>query len=196
MAESRSIHRIWTVSNVLSLSRILFVIPVIHYLHLGKTDPSYSLTALVFIVLGSLTDLFDGWLARKLNQVTDFGKIVDPLADKVGMAIVILFLATTREDFPFWFFGILVVRDLLIFFAGLYVRTRYNHLFVSNLLGKTTVTIIAFMVAVYTVKELYLLDRLYETLLWLSTGLLVASFSSYLFKFYTFLHTFRSHNKS
>lgn len=171
--------RIFTVSNMLSLSRIVIVIPIIYFLDLGNSEPRQNLTAFALMIIGGLTDTFDGMLARKMNQITNFGKVVDPIADKIGMAAILAFLAISRDDFPFWFLVLALVRDLLIFSAGLYIKKKYNYLFTSNMLGKITITVIAFMVATYVIKDIYGFQTSYQVMLWLSVILLVASFYVY-----------------
>ena len=69
---------VWTVPNVLTMLRLVLV-PVFAVLFF-RGDRKASLA--VFIA-ASLTDLLDGYLARRLNQITDFGKLFDPLADKL-----------------------------------------------------------------------------------------------------------------
>ena len=71
--------RIWTVPNVLTMFRLAMV-PVYWVLMMG-----YRLNywALGVFVLAACTDMLDGFLARKYNQITDFGKLMDPLADKL-----------------------------------------------------------------------------------------------------------------
>lgn len=87
-------HRI-TMPNILTILRILLV-PVYMGLAMAGTPVSDWLAFLVF-VLASLTDKLDGYLARKNNQVTSFGKIMDPLADKLLVtAALIVFLQQNR----------------------------------------------------------------------------------------------------
>lgn len=179
--------KIFTLSNVLSLSRIVIVIPIIYYLDQGTQDPAQNLVAFALMLIGGLTDTLDGMLARKLNQITDFGKVVDPVADKIGMAFILAFLAISRPDFPLWFFILALARDILIFSAGLYVKKKYGYLFTSNMLGKITITIAAVMVTVYVVKDLFGLEMFYRFLLWISAMLLVASFVLYAKRLFDFL---------
>lgn len=179
--------KIFTVSNILSLSRIVIVIPIIYFLDLGNTNPRHNLTALALMIIGGLTDTFDGQLARKMNQITNFGKVVDPIADKIGMAAILLFLAFSRDDFPVWFLIVALVRDILIFSAGLYIKNKYAFLFTSNMLGKITITVVALMVTVYVVKDVFLIEGFYVFLLWVSTILLVTSFYVYVLRLLKFL---------
>ncbi|MBL7996189.1 CDP-alcohol phosphatidyltransferase family protein [bacterium] len=185
--------KIFTVSNILSLSRIVIVIPIIYFLDLGNTNPRHNLTALAFMIIGGLTDTFDGQLARKMNQITNFGKVVDPIADKIGMAAILLFLAISRDDFPVWFLVLALIRDILIFSAGFYIKKKYAYLFTSNMLGKITITVVALMVTVYVVKDVFHIEEIYLFLLWISTVLLVTSFYVYILRLRKFL---RSHKNT
>lgn len=181
-----------TASNLLSLSRIASLAPILYYLHLGNTQPDYNLIALIIMFVSALTDTFDGWLARRLNQVTEFGKVIDPVADKIAVAVIPGYLAFTRPDFPMWFFIAAIARDVLIFSVGLYAKNKYNYLFTSNFLGKLTVTVIALMVFVFVVKDFFLIEFLYRVLLWSSAALLMASFISYALRFKKFIHQLNS----
>lgn len=71
--------------NLLTLSRIPLMVIVVALLHPweGKTIPWLWTTALVLFLFGALTDWMDGWLARRLGQVSDFGKFMDALVDKI-----------------------------------------------------------------------------------------------------------------
>ena len=184
--------KIFTVSNLLSLSRIVIVIPIIYFLHLGNADPVHNITAFVLMIIGGLTDTFDGLLARKMNQITDFGKVADPVADKIGMGAILAFLAVSRDDFPLWFFGLALVRDLIIFCSGLYIKKKYDYLFTSNMLGKITVTVVALMITVYVIKDFFALTQFYLFLLWVSTFLLIVSFYVYTRRLQRFLKSIHS----
>ena len=80
--------KIFTVPNVLSAIRIILV-PFIVYFYLKK----YVLTATVLVLLSGLSDMLDGFIARTFNQVSDLGKILDPIADKLTMVAIIFLLA-------------------------------------------------------------------------------------------------------
>jgi CDP-diacylglycerol--glycerol-3-phosphate 3-phosphatidyltransferase len=186
---SPQIHngRVFTASNFLSISRVLLLVPILYYLDLGVHEPHYNLYAVLFMLLAGLTDLFDGLLARNLDQVTRFGMIIDPLADKVCTSVIIVFVALTRTDFPFWFLLIAVGRDAIIFSVGLYLKRRYNYVFMSNWLGKWAVTVLALSVTVFVLKELWGLERYFFLLLWLSVVLLTISLLVYARRVLVFL---------
>lgn len=80
--------QILTIPNLLSVVRLL-LIPVIVWLYCGKQE--YT-AAVVVILLSGITDIADGIIARKYHMVSDFGKILDPIADKLTQAAIILCL--------------------------------------------------------------------------------------------------------
>ena len=81
---------IWTLPNFLSLFRIL-IIPVLVYL-LTFADPFSSLLAALLFLVASFTDYLDGYFARRNQSVSDLGKLLDPLADKLMVAAVLIML--------------------------------------------------------------------------------------------------------
>ena len=91
--------RFWTVPNILSLVR-LFMIPQIVWLYCVKQD---AVTTGVLLVLSGATDLVDGYVARRFDQVSDFGKALDPIADKLTQLAMLLCLVTQypKMIFPF-----------------------------------------------------------------------------------------------
>jgi CDP-diacylglycerol--glycerol-3-phosphate 3-phosphatidyltransferase len=110
---STSAFTVWTVPNCLSFFRIA-IIPVLVYL-LIFSDPVSSASAAGLFLFGSLTDFFDGYLARRNKAVSDFGKILDPLADKLMvLAVLIMLAAMDRPDhygIPGWLVVVIVARE-------------------------------------------------------------------------------------
>jgi cardiolipin synthase len=100
------------IPNLLSLSRII-LIPVFLYL-LFIPAIWARIGALAVFLLASLTDLLDGWSARKLNQVSEFGKFLDPLADKILVLATLLALVILDPLVPLWMAMVIVGRDMLI----------------------------------------------------------------------------------
>ena len=86
-------------SNILTLIRII-IIPII-VLCIYLKDPFFGWTAFVLFCLASVTDYFDGYLARVRNEVTNFGTFLDPIADKLLVAAVILIL-TSKSIIADW----------------------------------------------------------------------------------------------
>lgn len=123
--------RVWTVPNALSLLRLAGV-PVFLWLVLVlKADG----LALCLLMLSGITDFLDGYLARRLNQYSPLGEILDPVADRLYILAVVVGLAL-REIIPWWVAVALPLRDLLLWGLVPFLRTRGYSALPVHLLGK------------------------------------------------------------
>lgn len=104
---------VWTLPNLLSLFRIC-IIPVLVYL-LTFNDRTSAAWAAVLFLIASITDYFDGYFARRNRSVSDLGKILDPLADKLMIiAVLIMLVAMDRPgepSVPAWLVVIIIARE-------------------------------------------------------------------------------------
>lgn len=98
-------------ANVMTALRILLV-PVIVVLLLLQR-PTADLWALVLFIVASLTDTADGWLARRYGQVTRWGKLWDPAADKILVLGVLATLVVTGA-IPWWVLAVIALRELAV----------------------------------------------------------------------------------
>ena len=96
------------IPNILTISRLFLTFPLIIFLELNKTNLVFTL-----IIIGGITDYFDGYFARKLNLKTKFGAIIDPLTDKIFLLIPLLWLCK-MGTIPFWSLAIILFRELII----------------------------------------------------------------------------------
>lgn len=101
--------RIVTIPNALSVARLLGV-PVFLWLILG---PQADVAAFCLLVLAGVSDWVDGYLARRLNQRSRLGILLDPLADRLYIAATLLGLAL-RGIVPWWLVAVLVAREVLL----------------------------------------------------------------------------------
>ena len=104
-----------SIPNMLSYLRIV-LIPVFIYLLSLKTLEAWTLAVIVFII-AAFTDFLDGWVARLLKQETEFGKFIDPVADKIlviSALTAIIVIDRNFEIFDSWMIIIIVGRDVLI----------------------------------------------------------------------------------
>ncbi|MDF1545537.1 MAG: CDP-alcohol phosphatidyltransferase family protein [bacterium] len=119
--------------NLLSLSRI-FLAPIIIY-YVALQDNRAALIALVLMTIAGLTDGLDGYFARRFKQITKLGLMIDPLADKVMAAILIVGLIIYR-DFPLWLAGLVIGRDLIILAASAVMLKGRDVVIPSSEIGK------------------------------------------------------------
>ncbi|MCB2177881.1 MAG: CDP-diacylglycerol--glycerol-3-phosphate 3-phosphatidyltransferase [Actinomycetales bacterium] len=102
---------VWNAANIVTLVRFLLVPLVVVALLLDTGGGGWRWVAAGVFLLAAATDRLDGWLARRLGQVTDWGKLVDPIADKalVGTALIAL---SALGDLPWWVTIVILVREL------------------------------------------------------------------------------------
>src|SRR5580765_9026815 len=125
--------RIWTVPNQLTLLRLGFL-PV--FLTLISYE-RYKWALLVLVVAG-LTDLFDGWLARRLNQRSSLGAYLDPIADKLLLSSSFVILAM-KKAIAWWLTIIVLSRDILILVVAVVIILIFGYRpFPPSILGKLT----------------------------------------------------------
>jgi CDP-diacylglycerol---glycerol-3-phosphate 3-phosphatidyltransferase len=105
---------VWTLPNLLSLFRIA-VIPFLVYL-LTFIEPDTALLAAFLFILATLTDAFDGYLARRHRSVSDIGRILDPVADKLLIISTLIMLAALdrQPGVPAWLVVIVVAREVAV----------------------------------------------------------------------------------
>lgn len=137
------LDRIWTFSTALSLSRIVLTIPFTYAIVVDF--PGHRWWAAGILLVAVVTDYLDGFLARRRHEVTDFGKIADPIADKVGVAAGVIALAWTG-DLAWWIAAVVLARDVLILIGGISIRRRKNIIAQSNWPGKIAVGALAFLI--------------------------------------------------
>lgn len=100
-----------TTANKITLVRIVMIPFFVVFAVLS--GPKYDTVALVLFCLASVTDFLDGYIARKYNQVTDFGKFVDPLADKL-LVTAALVIFVERGLFAAWMVFVILAREFII----------------------------------------------------------------------------------
>lgn len=100
------------IANKITLVRI-FLVPVFLIFKLTDFTPYNSLIAFIFFVVAAITDKIDGTIARKYNLVTDFGKFLDPIADKLLVCSALICL-TADGTIPAWVTIVIIAREFII----------------------------------------------------------------------------------
>ena len=170
-----------TIPNILSLLRIA-LIPVYAAIYFGGTDPRRYLWAGTILTLSCLTDLADGIIARKCHQITDVGKILDPLADKLTQFTLILSLSA-KYSALYPVLGLFLAKELFQCGALLFFAQQGKVLSGALWAGKVCTTgLFVSLILLVLFPELSMGTVLFLT--WVDTGFLLFSFCSYLLAYF------------
>ena len=127
--------------NKLTLLRFILVpiIVIIYYLNKYLNPYTYLIIGILFI-LGSITDFLDGYIARKNNLVTSFGKFMDPIADKILVIATLLLLTVEIRELGVWIIIVVVVRELMVSGIRLLASLEGGEVVPAKMLGKIKTT--------------------------------------------------------
>lgn len=110
-----------TLPNQLTVLRIILT-PVYLFFFLSD-NPSFIQASLGIYIIAALTDWYDGWLARKFNYITEWGKFWDPLADKILTSVVFIGFVIVNL-LPLWMVSLIIFRDLSVTLLRVYADSR------------------------------------------------------------------------
>ena len=136
------------VANFLSVLRVLLIPFLLYFIAQG---PAAQFQTVLLLLFAGATDIGDGWVARRYDQVSRLGKILDPLADKIFLTCLLGGLVLWR-DLPLWLLGMLFVRDLgIVLVGGLLLRSQ-GLVITANRWGKYTTFCMALTALSYVVE--------------------------------------------
>ncbi len=137
-----------------------------------------------FIIYGIVSDYLDGLFARKMNEISELGKVLDPMADKVAAFLLFLYIVVIGEV-PWLFFVFMVFRDACIMSGSLYIRKKRGKVPMSIMSGKITLNIIV----LYWLSVFYFPQHIqaHIILMWISLAFMIYSFGDYFLRFYKIL---------
>lgn len=131
---------IWSIPNLLSLFR-LFLIPVYLALYLRADSPGAYAAAAVVLALSCLTDLLDGKIARRFNMITNLGKVLDPLADKLTQLVMMVCLSLRHKALRYLLI-IFLIKECFQFFAMIAAMRHGKGLNGALMSGKISTTVL------------------------------------------------------
>ncbi len=142
--QSKNADRILTIPNILSFFRIC-LIPVIVWLYVYKKE--YTWTACVLILSG-VTDMVDGFIARRFNMISNVGKVLDPIADKLTQAVMLICLFTR---FPMMIVPLILmlVRELFMGVTGLLIIKKTGNVLGACWHGKVATCLLYVMMILH-----------------------------------------------
>lgn len=133
---------VYSIPNILCYIRIL-LIPVFIYVYVNAKDAVDYYMAAAIIFLSGLTDFCDGFIARKFNQVTELGKLIDPVADKLTQAAIIIALMF-KIKWMFFLVVLFVIKELSMLINGIVLLRKGKKLDGAMWFGKVSTAVFYF----------------------------------------------------
>ncbi len=167
--------------NKLTLFRVILIPFFVFFLLIHPASQALRVIADLIFIAASITDMLDGKIARKYNLVTNFGKFMDPLADKLLVCSAMICLIQTGQLYA-WFVIIIVAREFII--SGFRLIAAENGIVIAaNIFGKlktvSQMIMIIILVANFKVRWLYVLGQIF---VWISLILTILSLVIYIYQ--------------
>lgn len=173
------------IPNILTVSRFVLIPFIIIALSLDK-----FLLAFILLTISSLTDVLDGFIARKYNFITDFGKLIDPLADKATQISILVTLALKQTPsgepiIPLWILFVIALKEFLMV-AGASFLYGKDLVVSSKWYGKLTTVLFYLAIVSSLVIAYFNIEFRFDTYLYyLGLGMTIFSLVMYFYSFYT-----------
>ena len=166
--------------NKLTILRMIMIVPFVIVMLAGNVIPAGKWIALALFVVASLTDFVDGYLARKYNLVTNFGKFMDPLADKLLVcAAMICLVEMGRLDA--WIVCIIIAREFII--SGFRLIASDNGIVIAaSYWGKFKTVFQMVMICLMIANLGGIFDVISQIVMWIAVALTIISLVDYLIK--------------
>ncbi len=165
--------------NKLTILRVVMIPFFVVFMLLPVAGSADKWIALALFIVASLTDMLDGHIARKYNLVTNFGKFMDPLADKLLVCSALICLVDLRR-IPSWIVIVIIAREFII--SGFRLIASDNGVVIAaSYWGKFKTTFQMIMICLM-IADLEPLRLLTEIVMWLALALTVVSLVDYLVK--------------
>ena len=121
---------ILNVANIITFVRLVMIIPLFFF----TLKPRHYLIALVLFWLAMLTDVIDGFVARRLNMITNLGKFMDQITDKLLINAILLIFLRNRL-LPLWFVTLVILRDIIVGGVRMFLASKET-VVPANIWGK------------------------------------------------------------
>ncbi|MGB4659311.1 MAG: CDP-alcohol phosphatidyltransferase family protein [Mobilitalea sp.] len=180
---------LWTIPNILCYIRFALV-PIFVVLYISAEEPREYLLAALIVLTSGMTDFLDGLIARKFHMITDLGKIIDPLADKM-MQAALIFVLVVKIKGMFLLLLLFVIMQLFLLVAGLVMLKKGTKLNGSKWFGKiSTAVFYAVMLALVAIPNI---DSAVANILMVLCGaFLMLSFALYIKEYVDMYHRLKT----
>jgi CDP-diacylglycerol--glycerol-3-phosphate 3-phosphatidyltransferase len=128
-------------ANLLTLSRLLLTPLIIYTIYIG-----WSINSALLFGLAAVTDWLDGYFARSQDQESAFGKIFDPLVDRIFISSVVIAIVVLRQTPPLWAAALLLARDLVLMVSGQFIFIKTGKRIEINFIGKFATAVLMFSI--------------------------------------------------
>ena len=173
-----------SISNLLSLLRLALV-PMFAVVFFQPWPDAHTWAALIYLI-AFLTDIADGWIARRFNQITKLGRILDPLADKL-MTFTVIVCITADHIIPLWAVVVFFCKELTMAIGGCLMYQRLGDVIPSNWLGKASTGV--FFVVCAALVLFPAIPRPWATgLITFALALTLAALASYICQYWRAIH--------
>lgn len=168
------------IPNAITAIRFVLIPFFGYFLYMGQFDSSQYITAVIIFIAGGITDVLDGFIARKFNLITSFGKLADPIADKL-MQITALVILTMQNKIPVVVLIIVIAKEAFMGTGTILLYKQENVVVSADWYGKlaTVVFHIAIIIAIFSKSETY------------SDIFIIIAVCATLFAFFMYSMTFR-----
>ena len=165
--------------NKLTVLRMIMIVPFVVFMLTDTAGDLSKWIALVLFVVASLTDLLDGHIARKYNLVTNFGKFMDPLADKLLVCAAMICLVETGK-IPSWVVIIIISREFII--SGFRLIASDNGIVIAASYWGKFKTVFQMIMIVLMIADIAAIYIVTQSVMWIALILTVVSLIDYLKK--------------
>ncbi|MGC8764770.1 MAG: CDP-alcohol phosphatidyltransferase family protein [Brevinematia bacterium] len=142
-------EKFWTIPNILSITRIILIIPIVNQLRMNT--PQSNLISFFLISIAYLTDFLDGFFARRFKMNSSIGRILDPVGDKL-LAITVSAVLYINKKLPFYFFILILLRDLTISLGAMYAINVRGKILLPIFAGKLTTAVLGVVLSIYPLR--------------------------------------------
>jgi len=171
-------HYFFTLANVISLSRAFMALPIAHALSAGNTRATVT-----WLSLAVISDWLDGYVARRTNDISIYGKVLDPLADKI-VGFTVLLVMVDKMGYPLWFLYLLAIRDFTISLLVLHLHNSRGVTTGANVPGKIFITVAALSLFLWFNPDW---RELGMGVIYIATGLMLYSWAIYIYELVTLI---------
>ncbi|MDF2905776.1 MAG: hypothetical protein K0R34_1097 [Herbinix sp.] len=184
-----SLKDLWGIPNILCYIRFL-LIPVFVVTYIRADEPKQYIQAAAIVFLSGLTDFLDGFIARRFDMITELGKIIDPLADKLTQASLI-FILVVKIKWMFLLLILFVVMQLFLLVAGLVMLKKGTKLSGAKWFGKVSTTVFyATMLVLVALPTLRI--GITNILMMVCGAFLLLSFLMYIKEYFRMYHNLKN----